>query len=451
MREIEKIEPDRFRLLLETEQEISNFNITKEVIIDNSYVIGNNSVTISNCIFDFEFQLKDNQYNQNYFFINCTFNQRFLTANLHMQNLQLLRCTFHQYFTSKNLNTELLSFEYCQFNLQKEQIINQFRANKLRFIRNEFNKDVQLIPREVDLISLSGGESNSALIVSNRGNKNITNSVFLEFNSNFKTDFLLRNLRVKYFQIHGELKDATLSLNNITLQTGILKYFSNNGNVLINSLIPESNSSILVLKGVNLGQALISSTSFTKFSKIQVSNSNLVDIVPVNIEWCQSESLKSSNSLDERKETYRQLKQVASKNSDTSTKLLYHKYEMRAYLKILKKQKGKFIDKFILHTNQISNSHGLNWGVAFCWLFGFSVLWYTLVKYSIGHTNFSPELIGNEIGRFINFINPAHHFDKVFNVEKSYSGNALLFDGLSRITGAYLIYQFVSAFRKYSK
>jgi hypothetical protein len=451
MKEMEKINPERFRYLLETKQEISNFNITEEVIIDNDYVIGNKSVTISNCTFDFEFQLKDNQLNQKYFFINCVFNQRFLAANLHLKDLQFLRCTFHQYFTSKDVSIRLLSFEHCQFNLQKELVIDQFEAEKLRFIKNEFNRDIQLIPRKVDLITLSGGESNSTLTLSNRGNKNIIDKLFIEFNSNFKTDFLLRNLRVKYIQINGELKDSTLSLNNIRLQVGILKYFSNQGNVLINTLVPESDSSILVLKGVNLGHSVISSTSFSSFSKIQISNSNLVDIVPVNIEWCESRTLKTTNSLNDRKETYRQLKLVGSKNSDISTKLLFHKYEMRAYLKTLKKQKGKFIDKFVLRTNQISNNHGLNWGIAFVWLLGLSILWYTLVKYSIGHTVFTPELIGSEIGRFINFINPAHHFDKVFNVEKTYSGNALLFDGLSRITSAYLIYQFVSAFRKYSK
>jgi hypothetical protein len=452
MTELELINPDRFRYLLETKQDISNLNITEEVIIDNDYVIGNKSVTISNCTFDFEFQLKGNKLNQKFFFIDCTFKQRFLASNLNLKYLQFLKCTFNQYITSKKLNVSLLTFELCHFNLQKELILDQFEATKLIFIKNEFNRDIQLIPQVLGLATLSGGESNSTLTLSNRGNKNIIDKLFLEFNSNHNTDFLLRNLNVNYLQIHGELKHATLSINNLKLQIGILKYFSNLGNILINSILPQSEKSILVLKGANLGQAIISSTDFSKFAKIQISNSNLIDIVPVNIEWCKSSVLKSLNSLNDRKEAYRQLKIVANKNLDTPTKLLYHKYEMKAHLKILNRKKGKFGDKFILRTNQISNNHGLNWLVAFCWLLGFSILWYTLVKYTLGQTEFSSELIGNEIGHFINFINPTHYFDKVFDAKNViYTSNALLYDGLSRITGAYFIYQFISAFRKYSK
>jgi hypothetical protein len=452
MKELELINPERFRYLLETKRDISDFNITEEVIIDNDYVIGSNYVTINNCTFDFEFKLHGNRLNQKLYFNNCTFKQRFLSSNLDLKNLQFLKCTFNQYFTSKKLNAYLLSFELCQFNLQKALVIDQFIVAKLLFAKNEFNRDIQIIPQRAGVISLIGGESNSSLTLSNRGNINTIDKLFLEFNSNHKTDFLIRNINVRYVQIHGELKGATLSFNNIKLQIGVLTYFSNQGNVLINSIIPQSDNSILVLKGVNLGQAIISSTDFSTFSKIQISNSNLIGLVPVNIEWCGSRNLKLANTLNDRKEIYRQLKIIADKNSDTPTKLIYQKYEMRAYLKILKQQKGKFADKFILRTNQISNNHGLNWFVAFCWLLGFSILWYTLVKYYLGQTEFAPDLIGNEIGRFIGFINPAHYFEKVFEVKKEmYWNNALLFDGLSRITGAYFLYQFISAFRKYSK
>ncbi|WP_294678301.1 hypothetical protein [uncultured Fluviicola sp.] len=452
MSELITITPDRFKYLLETKQNISNFNITEEVIINNETVFGSRSVTFTKCKFDFEFQLNGNFLHQKIYFINCTFEQRFLATNLNLKNLQFLNCKFNQYFTSRNMDAKLLTFELCVFNLQKELLIDQFKAEQFNFVKNEFNRDIQLIPRSVGLISLAGGESNSTLTLSNRGNKNTIDKLFIEFNSNHKTDFLLRNLSVNYFQVHGELKDATFSMNDIKLKTGIFKYFSNQGNILLNSIYPQSKTSIIVLKGVNLGRAIISSTNFSLFDKIQISNSNLVDIVPVNVEWCDSKVMKSANSLSDRKETYRQLKIVAEKNSDVSMKLLFHKYEMRAYLKILKVQKGKTSDKFILRLNQISNNHGLNWFRAFCWLLGLSILWYTFVKYNLKQTEFAPELIGSEIGRFISFINPIHQFDKVFYVDQDLLvNNALLFDGISRITSAYLIYQFISAFRKYSK
>ncbi|RXQ87395.1 hypothetical protein EO244_16440 [Ancylomarina salipaludis] len=452
MAELESISPDRFRSLLETKSDISNYHITEEVIIDNDYIVGNKAVTITNCTFNFEFQIKGIQLNQKYFFINCIFTQRFLAVDLELKNLQFSNCTFNQYFTSKNLKAFLIHFEFCHFDLQKTLIIDQFKAEKFKFLKNESNRDIQLIPQDVRLIALAGSESKNSITLSSRGNKNVIDNLFLEFNSNHKTDFLLRNLNVRYAQIHGELKESTLSINNVKLQIGIIKYFFNFGNMLINSLLPLSEASILVMKGANLGNAIISSTDFSKFTTVEVSNCNLVDIVPVNIVWCKSNSLKAKNSLNDRKETYRQLKIVADKNLDVPTKLMFHQYEMRAYLKILKCQKGNFSDRFILRTNQISNNHGLSWHFSLFWLLGFSILWYTLAKYTLGETVYAPELIGSEIGKFINFINPAHYFGRIFDAKSDiYTTNARLFDGLSRITSAYFIYQFVGAFRKYSK
>ncbi|WCO03595.1 hypothetical protein [Psychroserpens ponticola] len=449
----EEVNFGRFRYFLETQKNIFNLTVIDEINIDNNISTGNNkSITFINCVFNFEFKIQGYQTNENYSFINCIFNQRFLVQKIDLKNLTFSSCTFHQYFSSKQLRTINFIFESCQFNHSKQLVIDQFKTKNFKFEKNEFNRDIQLIPKQADLISLIGGESKSTLTLSNRGNKNTINKLFLEFNSNHNTDFLLRNLTTDYIQIHGELKDSTLSINNIKLRVGIIKYFFNNGNVLINALSPLTEKSLLALKGVNLGNAMISSINFSEFSKIKISSCNLVDIVPINIKWCKSNLLKTENTLKDRIETYRQLKIVAQKNLDTPTKLMYYKYEMKAHLKSIRKEKGMFSDKFILFTNLISNNHGLNWFVAFCWLIFFSIIWYTLVKYSLNQTQFNPKLIINEIGRFISFMNPAHRFNIVFDVKKEmYSSNAVFFDSISRIFSSYLIYQLISAFRKYSK
>jgi hypothetical protein len=111
------------------------------------------------------------------------------------------------------------------------------------------------------------------------------------------------------------------------------------------------------------------------------------------------------------------------------------------------------VDRIILWTNYISNDFGLNWFFALAWLIGLTLIWYTSIKLCLGYTCFDYKLIADEVGRFLLFINPIHQFDKLFEIGKmnTYLGGALFFDGISRITGAYLLYQFVSAFRKYSK
>ena len=73
--------------------------------------------------------------------------------------------------------------------------------------------------------------------------------------------------------------------------------------------------------------------------------------------------------------------------------------------------------------------------------------------YIPGYNHFNPNLILDEMGRFLIFINPIHQFDKVLNIDPMIenTNGSLFLDGLSKIIGAYLIYQFISSFRKYSR
>ena len=450
--ELKRVNADRFHYLLETVRDLSYLTVTDEFIINEKNVTNNNSITISNCEFTSEFQITGNHHNKKYFFNDCVFHQRFLAVNTNLNGITFLNCSFNQYFKSRHLNTNNLTFRFCDFNLIKQLVIEQFHTNNLCFENNEFNRDIHIIPKQAKIISLIGGESKSSLTLSNRGSKNNIDKLFVNFSPSIKTDFILRNLIVQNFHIKGELKNSSLLINSIQFGVGILYHFYNFSNLSITSLKPLNKNSIIVLKAANLGKAVVSSTNFSKFKKIQIKDCNLLDITPVNIEWCTSKSLKDENTLNDRLEIYRQLKLVAVKNLDIPARLMYYRYEMRTRLKVLNREKGNFLDKFILVTNQLSNNHGLNWIWAFWWLIGSSILWYTLVKFNLNQTVFNSELIGNEIGRFIKFINPAHRFDRVFEMNDStFIGNAILFDSLSRITGAYLIFQFVSAFRKYTK
>ena len=133
-----------------------------------------------------------------------------------------------------------------------------------------------------------------------------------------------------------------------------------------------------------------------------------------------------------KKELFRQLKIVASRHEDIPSKLEFQKHEMHCFLKQLKGVPGKKNDRFILWSNYISNNFGLNWILAATWLIMLSLIWYTAIKLLIGQTHFNINLVGDEIGRFISFLNPAHRFNELFNVP-DYKGTALLFDGLSTI------------------
>ena len=192
----------------------------------------------------------------------------------------------------------------------------------------------------------------------------------------------------------------------------------------------------------------INNINFNDFKKTVIKNTNLLEIIPVNVIWCEIEKITSDNSL---KEVFRQLKIVSIKNEDLINKQYFTKLEMETILTSQKLTYKNFNDYFILKTNQLSNDFGLNWLKSLKYYFLFSIIFYTLIKACLGFYYFQPKLILDEIGYFLMFINPLHQFDKVFNIININNTNgALLIDGISKIINGYLLYQLISSFRKYS-
>ena len=410
------------------------------------------SLDITHCIFESEFVISNMKDSNNLFFFFCIFKQRVLIFHNVYNILSFIKCEFDQYFSTKNLRAERFIIRECIINNSKELRLSEFIATNFTFIQNIATSDIYIKPLNTLFVLIGGSESQYLLTFSNFENPTIFEKFTVHSVSINKTDIVIKNIKTKFLSLAGELKNSSLFLNDISFKSGVLNYFSNFGNLKVNGLKPLNTDSILVIKNTILGQAMISSTDFTLFNRVLLKNSNVIEIRPVNVAWCKSNNLKE-NDFATLREDFRQLKVIAAKNEDIPSKLYFQKLEMHTFLKQMKGKRGHLIDKIILWTNYVSNDFGLNWAFALAWLMGLTVLWYTSIKFCLGYTIFDYTLIADEIGRFLLFLNPIHQFDKLFEISQmnSYLGGALFFDGISRITGAYLLYQFVSAFRKYSK
>lgn len=428
-------------------EELTNYIITSDLTITGQD-LNSRYINIKNCVFSGEINLKGLN-NITLHFSNCIFDQRFLLVNSFIQNLHLSNCIFKQYFSFKNLNIDYFSIRDCSFDIEKNLVIDQFSAVKFEFRNNESNYDINITPKKLNECFLLGSISKINVTLSNKGSQEIIEQLRINTSSIVKTDFLIRNIKVRNFHLFGELKDSTLILGNLDVFSGVINHFANNGKLTFHSIRPLNENSLIVLKNSSLGNASIGNTDFALFSKVKISNCNLIDIVPVNVSWCLSNLEKESNLL--QRENFRQLKIIGSKNDDIISKLHFQKLEFRTLKHVLKETNGNLLDRFILNINYLSNDFGQNFFLALIWILGISLLWYTCIKYSLDQTEFSSTLILGEIGDFLNFINPAHKFESVFHMEKNYKGTALFFDALGRITSLYLLYQFISAFRKFSK
>ncbi|RDI14424.1 hypothetical protein [Flavobacterium sp. AG291] len=107
-------------------------------------------------------------------------------------------------------------------------------------------------------------------------------------------------------------------------------------------------------------------------------------------------------------------------------------------------------DKFILHTNSLSNNHGLSIARPLKWFALFSFVLYILYLISVRrillNTDFDPTLIGY----YFSFIDLTHRNDFLVGKE-DFSAWTLSIDYINKVLTGYFIYQFISAFRKYGK
>jgi hypothetical protein len=447
-----KVESEEFLKIITKNRKAKHLSITTSLMIEISHEFQFRHIEISDCTFEREVVFNKCLGIKNINFTDCEFKKRVLFFHSTFSKLKLSRNTFQQYFASKNLRTDYFQIDSCIINNIRELKLNEFWAKEFVFTKNEAENDIYIKPNNVENVIIEGGEKNYLLTFSNNENKETIQKFLFFTYSHYRTDYLLRNFMVQTFQIFGDLKDSSLSINGVKFFSGLINHFSNQGVIRFSSFTPIDENSLIVVKNSTLGKTEISSIDFSVFKKVLITNSNIIDLIPVNIKWCSATQIQSEE-LSSLRENFRQLKIVSSKNEDVPSKLHFQKLEMHAYLQQLNQEKASVTDRFILGSNYYSNDFGLNWFKAFCWLLITTCIWYTLIKISLGQTDFDILLVPDEIGRFFLFINPIHQFEKIFGIEKISStlNGAVFFDAASRIFGGYFIYQFISAFRKFSK
>lgn len=430
-----------------TQGEAKHQIVIQNVVIQSKSTY--DTLDIYNCEFANDVVIKDVDKIKNIYFSECVFYEKLLVLNCQFKSLHFSRCSFTNYFSLKFLKTRTLKFNNCQFNNFRELQLQEFSTESLIFTCNTANKDIYIHPLSVKEVILEGSETNYLLTFSNGENKEIISKFSIFTYSNYKCDYYIRNAKVNTFNLRGELKDSSLTITQVDIFTGLIDVFSNYGFLKFNAVKPLNDKSLLILKNSNLGSALISSCNFQLFKRVIIHNSVLIDLLSVNTEWCINNNIESLN-ISAHRENYRQLKLIAKRNENIPLQHYFEKVEMTSYLKQLRTEKTNKIDRIVLFTNSLSNDFGLNWLRAFYWLIGTSILFYSGIKMSTGQTHWKSSLFLSEVGKYLSFISPVHDFDKLFNT-KNYSGSAIFLDAVSRIVGAYFIYQFISAFRKYSR
>jgi hypothetical protein len=428
-----------------SKKKIANSTINFKIVIDNEIKF-NNDLMIVNCVFEDYIDIINNS-KISLTFIDCVFKKRLFLVGKSYTNINIVRCKFHSFIAFEKLYSEKIQITQCDFQNKILTQLQDFNCKKFEFTKNISTKDFQFKPQKVEEIFLEGSESN--YLITFYGSSKIIHSSIMLFNlSNNRTNFVISDFSTQKFRLFGDLKDCKLNINKGLIDNLVIDRFINFGNLIVNEIQNLSEKSIIIVNDSLLGKAQINNIDFNKFKKSFINSSNLLEIIPVNITWCKAEKFNSTNSL---KEVFRQLKIVSIKNEDLLNKHYFSKLEMEKILSLQEFSFKNFNDFFILKTNKISNDFGLNWLKSLKYYLILSAIFYTTIKYCLDYKYFNADFILDDLGNFLNFINPLHQFDKVFNIENIKNTNGgLLIDGISKIINAYLLFQLISSFRKYS-
>ncbi|WP_200974444.1 hypothetical protein [Echinicola sp. 20G] len=282
-----------------------------------------------------------------------------------------------------------------------------------------YNMDISKRKCEINKVII---ENSANVTIGNFSIKNILLSNYI-LGSNYIVNSVLENVRFDRFTCQG-----LISFKNISVEK--------NGSIL------EIDKSIL--QNVELSPSflhLFSNINFSESSLIGLKVYNLIDIPTRAISSQGKEAGTNYLSL------YRELKGISQ---DHKNHYLEQRFKALEYNELLNDQSQGLgmMNKFILWANKLSNNHGTKPQYALGWMLFFSVQYITLLYFYFQwyrDDSFWDFMNGN----YSYFIKPFLFLDNIKDYK--FCNWLKVWDFGYKLLMAYLLYQFIAAFRKFNR
>jgi hypothetical protein len=288
------------------------------------------------------------------------------------------------------------------------------------------------------------------------------------------------------FQISGENYKGNIILKDIVCEDVNIRSLANYSNLQFVNLQPLSEASKLSIVDSHLEKVTFVNSQLHNFKTYNIMHSNFSLIKSANTKWFTYEQLHENIghlnkmladnpskgtrevvvehkeiTFLEIKETFRQLKYAMDQQGDRVMSLRFRSYEMEAYFRALQITKKRHnIDRLILFLGK-SNEHGINWSRPLKILLIMTVCFYVILFYAaspdyvFGYGELNIKKFVSDLWEYKRVVpqmfNPTHSVEKMFPEGFNISGYLMTFDLLYKIVFSYLVFQTISAFRKFIK
>ena len=216
------------------------------------------------------------------------------------------------------------------------------------------------------------------------------------------------------------------------------------------------------IDNTSIGKTDFQSLNLSGFNQVKMFDNIFTEINYTNIIWSdkdievgqydnhlnenesKSEDIKL-RKLKKQQDTYRTLKNVASRNNDQPQAIKFFAKEMQKHREVsIEEEKLFSSNRATLLFNKCTNDFGLSFWKPLGWLLFFSILFYSSLLFSFTD-GYNPKYWIN----ILEFLSPIHKVE--FIAEGCWSNWSYLWDFFFRIIEGLLFYQTIQAFRKYSR
>lgn len=242
----------------------------------------------------------------------------------------------------------------------------------------------------------------------------------------------------------GHLKTGEICFASSSFEVFEIVDFNNNGVLKFTDI---SGWLRLEISNSDLGKTSLYNVDFSLFDLVFLHNSNIQDILYLNVKWC-----KKLRSPYEVREVYRQVKTLAIRQNDKPTEIRFHALEMAELRNSDYLSKN---DKFVLWFNFLTNKNGQSWTLPLLLILITVLLTYFRIKVLLGFNHFSPQNWHVALAEITECFNPIRKFSDSFGLQGKYeitrgSSVARFLDVFFlRIVVGLLIFQMIKPFRKY--
>jgi hypothetical protein len=385
----------------------------------------------------------------NFTCLKTIFNSVLNMDEVKIRNAKFRNCTFEKRFSFYE-STISKSLELINCHFKDEVLFNLNRTSDLP------NLSVTLDSCKSDeSIKFNGGSS----------------SIKRLFAHKHRGRFEISNLNINVCEIWGEYeKDSNYRFNNLTFER--FKCAAINSILQLSSIKSQGENSEFLINASDLNNTSLFDVNLQSFDTVIIEKSDFTNMTTSRVTWFEDKQLKTAFQSEkedpyERREFYRQLKYNQEKQGNKIQALTFQSLEMQYYgkeltprnvvTKLLQKNKysallANFIlaftsqNRFILWVGK-SNNHGQSFLKPIVILIALSFPFYWLILRSV-YTNIDSIFSQEHLTVWAQLLNPIHDVSKIFG-DRNPDYTTHLLDLAWKIIEAILIFQTITAFRKY--